>query len=152
MKIKRFNDINENFVDKNTSIEKFNSKQIDIHETSFFGDEYPDFSDSNLSATMQWYYQFDASMNGVDGIITSIISINLHGEILTYNEETDSDDSHDIDINFNDENCEFIVNDTVYIDNHEGGYNRQVLPYYPLGLEFDKDKETGKVTIRINFV
>lgn len=145
MKIKRFNDINENFADRNIIIEKFENNEISLYG-DFFND-IPNYSDHSVSASLQWDYEFDTSRSGVDGIIPSIINIEVNALVETY-DDNDVQDEQEIILNFNDENSTIVINDRETI----GEYEKQVLPYYPQDIEIEKDKETGKVTITINFV
>lgn len=145
MKIKRFNDINENFADRNIIIEKFENTEISLYG-DFFND-IPNYSDHSVSASLQWDYEFDTSRSGVDGIIPSIINIEVNALVETY-DDNDVQDEQEIILNFNGENSTIVINDRETI----GEYEKQVLPYYPQDIEIEKDKETGKVTITINFV
>lgn len=146
MKILKYNELNEN-INSDVAVQKFENGDITVFK-DFFDNLPIDYSDHFSTCTMRWSFDFDANIDGVNGIITNIVSIELITIIETYDEGTDDTNEEEVILNFNSENSEITIHDKEWV----GDYEKQVLPYYPQDIDFDRDKQTGNVKITVNFV
>lgn len=146
MKIKRYNELNENHND-NVIVQHFENGEINSFK-DFYDNLSTDYSDHYSTCNLSWTFDIDANRDGVNGIDTTIVSVELITIIETYDEGTDETNEEEVILNFNSDNSEIVIHDKEWVGDHE----KQVLPYYPQDIDFERDKNTGNVKITVNFV
>lgn len=149
MKLKKFNELNENFEVDDTLKTKLDSINIDI----WVENEKEDLNNSKIKGTIEsinypsaiiiWDYQLSVSNDAIDYITTSILTIELHVEVESYEDDSEEPTMTELEYTYTNMNSNIEV---TYDD------DIQKMPFQPTEIEINKTLIVGgevkpKITI-----